>query len=35
VLDPNLKDAKIDITATYDNKLIETALKKYRSPVKD
>src|SRR6202789_3755372 len=33
VLDPALKQAKIDFSLTYDNKLIETALRKYHSPV--
>lgn len=33
VLDPILKQAKIDFSLTYDNKLIETALKKYHSPL--
>ncbi len=33
VLDPALRQAKIDFSLTYDNKLIETALKKYHSPV--
>jgi NitT/TauT family transport system substrate-binding protein len=33
VLDPALKRAKIDFSLTYDNKLIETALSKYHSPV--
>lgn len=35
VIQPQFKAAKIDVTATHDNKLIETALKKYRSPIKD
>jgi NitT/TauT family transport system substrate-binding protein len=33
VLDPALRQAKIDFGLTYDNRLIETALKKYHSPV--
>ena len=33
VLDPVLKQAKIDFSLTYDNRLIETALKKYHSPI--
>jgi NitT/TauT family transport system substrate-binding protein len=33
VLDPALRQAKIDFSLTYDNRLIETALKKYHSPV--
>lgn len=35
VIEPQFKAAKIDVTATHDNKLIETALKKYHSPVKN
>ncbi|MEI9805391.1 MAG: ABC transporter substrate-binding protein [Pseudolabrys sp.] len=35
VLEPGLKDVKIDVTATHDNKIVETALKKYKSPMKD
>jgi NitT/TauT family transport system substrate-binding protein len=33
VLEPALKQTKIDFSLTYDNKLIETALKKYHSPI--
>lgn len=33
VLEPALQQTKIDFSLTYDNKLIETALKKYHSPV--
>jgi NitT/TauT family transport system substrate-binding protein len=33
VLDPVLKQAKIDFARTYDNQLVETALKKYHSPL--
>jgi NitT/TauT family transport system substrate-binding protein len=33
VLDPVLKQTKIDFSLTYDNHLIETALKKYHSPL--
>ena len=33
VLDPVLKQAKIDFGRTYDNGLIETAMKKYHSPL--
>src|SRR6201996_1688658 len=33
VLDPALKQATIDFSLTYDNKLTEAALKKYHSPV--
>ncbi|HET7192485.1 MAG TPA: ABC transporter substrate-binding protein [Pseudolabrys sp.] len=35
VLEPQFKAAKVDVTVTHDNKLIETALKKYHSPVKN
>ena len=35
VLEPSLKEFKIDVTATHDNRLIEAALKKYHTPVKD
>jgi len=35
VLEPALKEFKIDVTSTHDNRLIETALKKYRAPLKD
>jgi NitT/TauT family transport system substrate-binding protein len=34
VLDPALRQAKIDFSLTYDNTLIEAALKKYHSPVR-
>jgi NitT/TauT family transport system substrate-binding protein len=33
VIEPALRQAKIDFSVTYDNKLIETALMKYHSPV--
>ena len=33
VLDPVLKQAKIDFARTYDNQMVETALKKYHSPL--
>lgn len=33
VLDPVLKQAKIDFSLTYDNQLIEAALRKYHSPL--
>jgi len=33
VLDPAIKQAKIDFSLTYDNKLIEAALRKYHSPL--
>lgn len=35
VLEPALRQSKIDFARTYDNKLIETALKKYSAPVKE
>lgn len=35
VIQPQFKAAKIDVTATHDNTLNETALKKYRLPIKD
>jgi NitT/TauT family transport system substrate-binding protein len=35
VLEPGLKDFKIDVTSTHDNRIVETALKKYKSPVKN
>jgi NitT/TauT family transport system substrate-binding protein len=34
VLDPVLRQARIDFSLTYDNRLVETALKKYHSPVR-
>jgi len=33
VLEPALKQSKIDFSLTYDNKLIETAMKKYHAPL--
>jgi len=33
VLEPELRDAKVDFDRTYDNKLIERALAKYRAPL--
>src|ERR1700744_5675818 len=33
VLEPALRQTKIDFSITYDNKLVETALKKFRPPV--
>ena len=33
VLEPALRQTKIDFSLTYDNRLIDTALKKYHSPV--
>jgi NitT/TauT family transport system substrate-binding protein len=35
VLEPDFKTAKINMDATYDNKLIETALKKWKAPLKE
>jgi len=35
VLEPEFRDAKVDFARTYDNRLIETALKKWKSPLKD
>jgi NitT/TauT family transport system substrate-binding protein len=35
ILEPELKDAKVDFDKTYDNRLIERALAKYRSPLKE
>ena len=35
VIQPQFKAAKVDVTATHDNKLIERALKKYHSPIKN
>ncbi|HKS87157.1 MAG TPA: ABC transporter substrate-binding protein [Pseudolabrys sp.] len=34
-LEPQFKAAKVDVTITHDNRLIEAALKKYHSPVKN
>jgi NitT/TauT family transport system substrate-binding protein len=33
ILEPELKDAKVDYEKTYDNKLIERALAKYKAPL--
>jgi NitT/TauT family transport system substrate-binding protein len=33
ILEPELKDAKVDFDKTYDNKLIEKALTKWKSPL--
>ena len=35
ILEPELKDAKVDYEKTYDNTLIERALAKYKAPLKD
>jgi NitT/TauT family transport system substrate-binding protein len=35
ILEPELKDAKIDVARTYDNALIERALKKWKAPLKE
>jgi NitT/TauT family transport system substrate-binding protein len=35
ILEPELKDAKVDYEKTYDNALIERALTKWKSPLKD
>jgi NitT/TauT family transport system substrate-binding protein len=35
IIEPQFKAAKVDVTATHDNRLIETALKKYRAPLKE
>jgi NitT/TauT family transport system substrate-binding protein len=35
ILEPELKDAKVDFEKTYDNALIERALQKWKSPLKD
>jgi sulfonate transport system substrate-binding protein len=35
IIEPQYKAAKVDVTVTHDNKLIETALKKYRAPLKE
>jgi NitT/TauT family transport system substrate-binding protein len=35
ILEPELKDAKVDYEKTYDNALIERALVKYKAPLKD
>ena len=35
VLEPDFKAAKIDMDKTYDNALIERALKKWKAPLKD
>lgn len=35
VIEPQFKAAKVDVTVTHDNRLIEIALKKYHSPIKN
>jgi NitT/TauT family transport system substrate-binding protein len=35
ILEPELKSAKVEFEKTYDNKLIERALAKYKAPLKD
>ncbi len=35
VLEPQFKAAKVDVTITHDNRIIETALKKYHAPLKE
>ena len=35
ILEPDFKAAKIEMEKTYDNKLIERALAKYRAPLKE
>ena len=35
ILEPELKAAKVDFEKTYDNKLVERALTKYRAPLKE
>jgi NitT/TauT family transport system substrate-binding protein len=35
ILEPELKDAKVDYEKTYDNALIERALAKHKAPLKD
>ena len=35
ILEPDFKAAKINMEATYDNALIERALKKWKAPLKD
>ena len=35
VLEPDFKAAKIEMEKTYDNRLIERALAKYRAPLKE
>jgi NitT/TauT family transport system substrate-binding protein len=35
VLEPEFREAKVDFTRTYDNALIEQALKKYKAPLKE
>ena len=35
ILEPELKEAKIEMDKTYDNRLIERALAKYKAPLKE
>ncbi len=35
ILEPELKSAKVEFEKTYDNRLVERALAKYRSPLKE
>lgn len=35
ILEPELKDAKVDFDKTYDNRLIERALARYKAPLKE
>jgi NitT/TauT family transport system substrate-binding protein len=35
ILEPELKDAKVDFERTYDNRLIERALANHKAPLKD
>ena len=35
ILEPELKSAKVEFEKTYDNKLVERALAKYRAPLKE
>jgi NitT/TauT family transport system substrate-binding protein len=35
ILEPDFKAAKINMEATYDNRLVETALKKWKAPLKE
>jgi hypothetical protein len=35
ILEPELKDAKVDYERTYDNSLIERALANHKAPLKD
>jgi hypothetical protein len=35
ILEPELRDARVDFAKTYDNTLVERALAKYRAPLKE